>query len=136
MADLSAIYARALDEYLEVLAEGGDIPARRKRNLLLSYAELRYKLRGGSRCAVCNAPVRHIVPVFVERKNGTELKYSCLCTRCLEAEKAVARRVVLRIGEATIEYVASGRDYKFEMAPHPELKPMKMMKKVRRAAAG
>jgi len=133
MPDLSRIYARALQEYLETLAEGGALPRRRKRDLLLSYAELRYKIAGGSRCAVCNAPVRHIVPVFVECKDGTEARYPCLCTRCLEAEKAVARRVVQRIGEASIEYVASGRDYKFAATPHPDLKPMK---KARRAAAG
>jgi len=134
MADLASIYARALDEYLETLARGEDLPAKRKRDLLVSYAELRYKVQGGSRCAVCNAPVRHVVPVYVERSNGKRIEYPCLCTRCLEAEKAVAHRVVLRIGQATIEYAASGRDYKFATAPHPNLKPM-TMKKVRRAAA-
>ena len=132
MPDLFRIYARALQEYLEALAQSEDLPTRRKRNLLLSYAELQYKLRGGSRCAVCNTPVRHVVPVLVERGNGMEVRYSCLCTRCLEAEKAVSRKVVLRIGQAVVEYVASGRDYKIEAAPHPQLKPMRRAK---RAAA-
>jgi hypothetical protein len=133
MPDLSAIYARALQEYLEALASGEDVPTRRKRKLLLSYAELRYKLHGGSRCAMCTTPVRHVVPVLVERANGMEIRHSCLCTRCLEAERAVSKRVVLRIGEAAVEYVGSGRHYKLEAASYP---PMKPMKKVKRAAAG
>lgn len=132
MPDLSAIYARAWQEYLEALAEREDLPSRRRRTLLRSYAELQYKLRGGSRCAVCNTPVRHVVPVYVERGNGVQIRYPCLCTRCLEAEKAVAKKVVQRIGEASIEHLPSGRDFKFEVVPHPPLKPMK---KVRRAAA-
>ncbi len=133
MPDLSTIFARALQEYLETLADESALPLRRKRDLLLSFAELRYKIRGGSHCAVCNTPVRHWVPVLVERNDGQAVRYPCLCTRCLEAEKAVSRRVVLRIGEASIEYTPSGREYKFGATPHPDLKPMK---KARRAAAG
>lgn len=133
MPDLSAIYARALQEYLQTLADGEELPTRRKRNLLMSYAELQYKLHGGSRCAMCNTPVRHVLPVLAERTNGREIRYPCLCTRCLEAEKAVSKRVVLRIGEAIVEYVSSGRDYKMEAASHPDLRPIK---KARRAAAG
>ena len=133
MADLGTIYARALQEYLESLAHDDDVPTRRKRNLLVSFAELQYKLRGGSHCAVCNTPVRHVIPVMVERTDNSEVRYPCLCTRCLEAERIESKRVVLRIGEATVEYVGAGRDYKIGAAPHPELKPMR---KVRRAAAG
>lgn len=133
MADPSRMYARALQEYLEILADVDQLPSRRKRNLLLAYAELRYKLKGGSRCAVCNAPVRYVVPVRVERADAAQLRYPCLCTRCLEAEKAVSKRVVLRIGEASIEYLTAGRDYKISSTPHPQLRPMR---KARRAAAG
>jgi len=129
MADLSRIYARALQEYLETLAEGEELPTRRKRRLLLAFAELQYKLHGGSRCAVCNTPVRHVVPVQVERGNGMEVRYSCLCTRCLEAEKAVAKKVVLRIGEAAVEHVSAGRDYKTHTGPDPQLKPMRKAKR-------
>ena len=132
MGDLSRMHARALQEYLETLADVDQLPSRRKRNLLLSYAELRYKFRGGSRCAVCSAPVRYVIPVSVERGDGYALRYPCLCTRCLEAEKAVSKRVVLRIGEAAIEYLTAGRDYKIPISPHPNLKPMR---KARRAAA-
>jgi len=132
MPYIYGIYARALQEYLEVLADGEELPSRRRRNLLLSYAELRYKVHGGSHCEVCNTPVRHVVPVFVERRNGQELNYGCLCTRCLEAEKAVSRKVVLKIGDAVVEHLGSAHDYKVE-SPHPKLRPMR---KVRRAAAG
>ena len=133
MADLGKIYARALQEYLESLAQDEDVPTRRKRNLLASFAELQYKLRGGSHCAVCNTPVRHVIPVMAERGDGSETRYPCLCTRCLEAERIESRRVVLQIGQAMVEYVGAGRDYKIPTGPHPELKPMK---KVKRAAAG
>lgn len=133
MADLGRIYARALQEYLESLAQDEDVPARRKRNLLASYAELQYKLRGGGHCAVCNTPVRHVIPAMAEHADGSEVRYPCLCTRCLEAEKIESKRVVLKIGEAIVEYVNAGRDYKITAAPHPELRPMK---KVKRAAAG
>jgi hypothetical protein len=137
MPDLACIYARALQEYLETLATADDLLTRRKRNLLLAYAELQFKLHGGSRCAMCSTPVRHVIPVFVERFNGVQLRHTCLCTRCLEAEKAVSKRVVLKIGEASVEYVGFGRDYKIEA--HPSMMPMKMkpkMKQVKRAAAG
>jgi len=133
MPSFDRIYARALQEYLEVLADSEDLPARRQRNLLLSYAELRYKVRGGSRCEVCTTPVRHVVPVVAQRLSGVEVSYDCLCVRCLEAEKAVSRRVVLQIGDAMVEHHFSGRDYKVTANPHPNLRPMR---KVRRAAAG
>lgn len=132
MGDLTRMYERALQEYLEALAEGETLPTRRQRNLLVSYAELLYKVRGGSRCAMCNTPVRHVVPVTVERGDGSTATYPCLCTRCLEAEKAVSLRVVLRIGEATVEHLTNGRDYKMGSTPQPQLKPMR---KARRAAA-
>jgi len=133
MPDLGKIYARALQEYLESLTQDEDVPTRRKRNLLVSFAELQYKLHGGSRCAMCNTPVRHVIPVMTEGLDGSEVRYPCLCTRCLEAEKITAKRVVLKIGEATVEYVGAGRDYKMGSAAHPELRPMR---KVKRAAAG
>jgi hypothetical protein len=74
-----------------------------------------------------------VVPVFVERGDDTKVAYPCLCTRCLEAEKAVSKRVVLRIGQAVVEHSAGGRDYKIEATPHPQLRPMR---RVKRAAAG
>jgi hypothetical protein len=107
MPPLCPIYVRALQEYLEALADEDDLPWRRQRRLLMSFAEFRFKMRGGSKCAVCRASVRHVLPVNVERLNGTLLEYPCLCTRCMEAEKAVSRRVVLQIGRAMIVHLPS-----------------------------
>ena len=110
MPPLCPIYVRALQEYLEALADKDDLPARRQRRLLMSYAEFRFKMRGGGKCSVCRASVRHVLPVKVERLNGTMLEYPCLCTRCIEAEKPLSRRVSMEIGQARIEWVAQGSE--------------------------
>jgi hypothetical protein len=107
---LCPIYVRAFQEYLEALTDEDELPSRRKRQLLLSFAEFQFKLRGGGICAVCRASVRHVLPVEVERQNGTLVNYPCLCTRCIEAEKAVSRKLTLRLGNASIVHVAPGRE--------------------------
>jgi hypothetical protein len=99
-----------LQEYLEALADEDELPSRRERRLLMSYAEFRFKMHGGGKCAVCRASVRHVLPVKVERLNGTMLEYPCLCTRCMEAEKPVSRRISMAIGQARIEWVARGQE--------------------------
>ena len=97
--------ANVLQEYLETLAEcAGAAPAQRQERLLLSYAELQYQRKGGSRCAVCATTVRHVVPVRAEREPGVVLQYACLCNRCLQAERALSARVVLSLGQATVTY--------------------------------
>jgi hypothetical protein len=121
MPPLCPIHVRALQEYLEVLADEDEPPARRQRQLLLSYAEFLFRMRGGSKCAVCRASVRHVLPASVERLNGTLVEYPCLCTRCIEEEKAVSRRVVLRVGHATLEHIAPGHDYDMSPRSNPEL---------------
>lgn len=94
-----------LQEYLEALAEGmRHGPTAHKQKALVSYAELQYRLKGGGRCSVCRAAVRHRVPVQSEHLDGTIAEFACLCTRCLEAEKALSRRVELTVGNARIEY--------------------------------
>lgn len=103
--------ARFLQEYLEVLAGAQAYQVSNLRNwdLLRSYAELQYKLNGGGRCAMCRAHVRHVIPAQVERADGTTQDYACLCTRCFEGERALARRVIMQMGEARVEY--RPRDY-------------------------
>lgn len=108
MPPLCPIYVRALQEYLESLADVDDPPLRRQRRLLMSYAEFRFKIRGGGKCAVCRASVRHVLPVKIERLSGTLLEYPCLCTRCIEAEKPESRRIRMQIGQAQNEWVAPG----------------------------
>jgi len=105
-----AISHRALQQYLATLAGGSEQKESvRQANLLFSFAELKFKIGGGGKCAVCRAHVRHVLPVEVERDSGAVTNYECLCTRCLVAEKVLARRVTLRIGSATIEYTRPSR---------------------------
>jgi hypothetical protein len=127
MSHLCPIYVRAFQEYLEALADSDDVVPRRQRRLLMSYAEFLFKLRGGSKCAVCRMSVRHVLPVKVERRNGMQLEYACLCTRCIEAEKAVARRIVLELGQARIEHASHTREYNIHTTPHQE-HPRKTLK--------
>ncbi len=102
---MSDIEERALQEFLEALAESLESePEERKKRLLNSYAELLYGIHGGSRCVVCRAHVRHVLPVHSLRDDGTIMDYACLCQRCLEGEKALARRVRVGLGEAAMEF--------------------------------
>lgn len=97
--------AKVLQEYLETLAGcAGAAPAERLERLLLSYAELQFHRKGGSKCAVCGTTVRHVVPVRAEREPGIVLEYACLCNRCLQAERALSARVVLSLGRAQVAY--------------------------------
>lgn len=97
--------AKVLQEYLETLADcAGAAPAQRQERLLLSYAELQFQRKGGSKCAVCGAAVRHVVPVRAEREPGVVLQYSCLCNRCLQAERMLSARVVLSLGQSRVTY--------------------------------
>lgn len=94
-----------LQDYLATLANGSaEKDSVRQANLLFSFAELKYRMSGGGRCGVCRAHVRHVLPVEVEHEDGQLTKYTCLCTRCLVAEKVSARRVTLKIGNASVQY--------------------------------
>ncbi len=97
-----------LQEYLQALAEGmDDGPTTRQAKALLSYAELQYQLKGGGRCSMCRASVRHVLPVKAEHTDGTIAEYRCLCTRCLEGERHVSDRVTLTVGNARLEYTTT-----------------------------
>ena len=92
-------------EYLAALANGPRArESVRQANLLFSFAELKFRIGGGGHCAVCHAHVRHVLPVEVEHEDGTGKKFTCLCTRCLVAEKTTSRRVTLRVGSAAVVY--------------------------------
>jgi hypothetical protein len=94
-----------LQEYLALIANADESldAEERVRLLIFHHAELNYKLFGGGRCSLCNSAVRHIILVATER-NGRQTRHHCLCTRCLEGERAVSERVVLRLGRAAVEY--------------------------------
>jgi len=99
------ISARVFAEYLETVAQAQQFQVSNLRNwdLLRCYAELQFKLNGGSRCAMCRACVRHVIPVSVERMDGQVDAYDCLCTRCFEGERAQSRKIVQQVGEARVE---------------------------------
>lgn len=100
--------AKVLQEYLETLADCASVaPAQRLERLLLSYAELQFQRKGGSKCATCGATVRHVVAVRAEREPGIVLEYACLCNRCLQAERMLSARVVLSLGQARVTYEGS-----------------------------
>ncbi len=98
-----------LQEYLESLADSGQ-PDRKLEKVLNSYAELQFRLNGGGHCAVCHATVRHVVPVRVEHTDGSVSDFQCLCTRCLEAERAQSSRVVLTVGKASLVYTPGAKN--------------------------
>jgi len=100
-----SVSERALQEYFQVLSETANLPLPEKtRKLMMARAELEYQKRGGSECGICETVVRHVIPVLVERSDGTRVQHRCLCHRCLEGEKAVAMIVTLRLGEACVIY--------------------------------
>ena len=110
--------AKVLQEYLETLAEcAGAAPAERAEKLLLSYAELQFHRKGGSKCAVCGTTVRHVLPVRAEREPGVVLEFACLCGRCLQAERMLSRRVSMSVGQAHVSYEGNA------LARLPETKP-------------
>src|SRR5437764_1277718 len=106
MDHIKRIPARFLQEYLETIAhaQAFQVSNLRNWNLLSCYAELQYKLNGGSKCSICRSTVRHVVPVFVQRLDGHEDSYGCLCTRCFEGERAQSTSIRLKIGEAEVAY--------------------------------
>ena len=114
--------ARFIEEYLEVLTGAQEFQTSNLRNwsLLSCYAELQFKLNGGSKCPLCRSAVRHVVPVIAEREDGSTQEFPCLCTRCFEGERAVSKRLIQQVGEARVEYpprvygAESGKTVRFD----------------------
>jgi hypothetical protein len=98
--------AEYLQDYLEMLIDARSFAVSNLRNwsLIQCYAELQFKLNGGSKCPVCRACVRHVVSVHVEKNDGATQDYHCLCTRCFEAERATSKCVSLKLGDAAVKY--------------------------------
>lgn len=97
---------RFFEEYLEAMDQAhkkDQSPASTYR-LLQCYAELQYKQKGGSKCFICRAPVRLVIPVVVEKEGEEARAYPCLCGRCLEGERATSTRVLLQLGISSFEY--------------------------------
>jgi len=100
------VTSRFLQEYLETLAQAQNFQYSNVRHwtLLQCYAEFQFKLNGGSKCPVCRAHVRHVIPIIAERTDGTRKEFSCLCTRCFEGERATSKMVTMQLGDARVEY--------------------------------
>jgi hypothetical protein len=101
------ITTQVFAEYLETVARAHEFQVSNLRNwdLLRCYAELQFRLNGGARCVLCNATVRHVIPVTAERADGSTDQYGCLCTRCYEGERARSKRMIMQVGEARVEQV-------------------------------
>jgi hypothetical protein len=97
-------------EFLETLAGVDDLSPEKQRQVLLSYAEVRYRLRGGSRCPLCRVHVRYVMPIYAVHLDGSERSYPCLCTRCFEGEKGLSAKVVVRLGETSLVYDRTDRE--------------------------
>ena len=105
MVRKQALDPHHLQEYLEAVAQSASLaPTEAQRLLLLSFAELQFRVRGGSHCVLCGTHVRHVLPVEARQKDGLVFRYSCLCTRCLAGEVASAAQVTSRVGDAVIEH--------------------------------
>jgi hypothetical protein len=99
------LFRQAMRDYLAVAAHGDWSELRRARSRLLDeYQELVFLRRGGSRCSLCGAAVRHPRAVSVIGRQGACQDYSCLCLRCLVAVRADSRRVIERVGPVVYEY--------------------------------
>ena len=110
---------RDMHDYLEALSrcQKDQNDERAKYDLMRAFAELQFCIHGGAKCTVCNAHVRHVISVAALRPDGSHREYDCLCTRCFESERAVANKVSVSLGDATIYFTASGERSIPE--PHP-----------------
>jgi hypothetical protein len=115
MPGLDKITPELFQEFLQTIAGVDDLSTEKQRQLLLSYAEVKYRLRGGSRCPLCHVHVRHVMPIYAVHLDGTERSYPCLCTRCFEGEKGLSSRVVVRIGATSLIYNRGDRE-RFELS--------------------
>ena len=93
-----------LQDYLETLSEATMASSPAGDKLLFGYAELKYRMAGGGKCAICRSHVRHVVPVTAKRTGGEVINYECLCQRCVLGEVGLADEVELRIGGASVRY--------------------------------
>ncbi len=115
-----ARFQRALDEYLAALhGQSTSVLPEKKKALLGAYAEFHYQTHGGTKCTTCRAPVRHTLTVEVWRDDGSSSQYAALCTRCLEGQKANAKRVTLRVGPVEYETVVAGATPQTKAQPRP-----------------
>jgi hypothetical protein len=96
--------AKLFQEVLETVAEAAvEASEVRPAELLRCYAELQFRINGSANCSICNATVRHKIPVKAIRPDGRIDQYDCLCTRCYEGERAQSTLITMQIGQAKVE---------------------------------
>ncbi len=110
---------RDMHDYLSALSrcQANQNDEKAKYDLMRAFAELQFCIHGGAKCGVCRSHVRHVIAVASERADGTRQEFDCLCTRCFESERAVARKIAVSLGDATIYFDAVGEPSISE--PHP-----------------
>src|SRR3954468_5165120 len=102
-------HPQVLQDYFEALAEAATAATPPGDKLLFGYAELKYRMAGGGKCAMCRSHVRHVVPVTARRGDDVSIVYECLCQRCLLGEIGLADEVELRIGGASVRYTRDAK---------------------------
>lgn len=110
MANSANISQELFQEFLEHMAGVNELAPEKKRQLLTSCAEVKFRLRGGSRCPMCKTHVRHVMPIYAVHLDGTERSYPCLCTRCFEGEKGLSSKMVVRLGATSLVYDRGTRE--------------------------
>jgi hypothetical protein len=91
-----------IELYFAFLSDSKQLPPEeRERQAIENHAELMFRVEGGSRCCLCNSHVRHVVPVTIH-KHGIVETHRCLCTRCIEGERAAADEIVFTLGKASV----------------------------------
>lgn len=95
-----------LQEYLSLIAEAESCSDQHVRNvwLLRAWGLVRYVRSGPSNCEFCQASVQLAIPVTSERLNGETLRLDCLCSHCMFQELRIAKRIVMQVGNARVEY--------------------------------
>ncbi len=95
-----------LQEYWILLHGAAHSPDTRSRDvkLLRAWGVFHYALHGPMNCELCQVPVRLAIPVTSERRSGELLRYKCLCTHCTFEELERARRIIMQVGRARVEY--------------------------------
>ena len=111
MVRKNTISPRDMHDFLDALSrcEADRNDQKAKRDFVRAFAEFQFCMHGGSKCAICHAHVRHVLPVVSERADQVVREFECLCTRCFESERAVAKKLFVKLGDATLHFEADGK---------------------------
>jgi hypothetical protein len=91
-----------IELYFAFLSDSKEMaPELRERQAIENHAELMFRVEGGARCCLCNSHVRHVVQVTIHQRGRIET-HRCLCTRCIEGERATADEIVFTLGKASV----------------------------------